>query len=138
MIYVEAMSSRRLLMSYPPHRRKMVDASPVRPAAWTVMIGPPGLEFALIEFGFMLRDACSYEGTEEPGDPCPGRRVGEDDAQGSRRDGGTYDGDHPRQDAEAGEGTEAQAGQGPGQGTRRGMRIVLRGLRHHPRLRRVA
>ena len=75
----------------------------------------------------MLRDARPHEGTDESGDACPGRRVGEDDAQGARRDGGTDDGDHPGQDAEPGEGTQAQAGQGTGEGTRSGVRIVLGG-----------
>jgi hypothetical protein len=89
--------------------------------------GPAGLKFALIELGFMLRYACTHEGTDKSGDACPGRRIGEDNAQGSRRDGGTDDGNHARQHAEPGEGTQAQPGQGTGEGTRRGMRIVLRG-----------
>ena len=105
MIHVEAMASRRLLMSYA--------AAPtqdggrlVGPAAGIDRDDrPPGLEFALIVLGLMLRDARTHEGTDEPGDAGPGRRVGEDDSQGSRRDGGTDDGDHARQDAEPGEGT---------------------------------
>lgn len=85
----------------------------------------PGLESILVEFGLMLRDARPDEGTDEPGDPGPGRRIGEDHAQGARRDGGTDDGNHARQDTEASQGTQPQAAQGPGQRTRSGVRIMF-------------
>ena len=67
-----------------------------------------------------------------PAIPAPAAALERIDAQGARRDGGTDDGDDSGQDAEPGEGTQAQAGQGTGQGTRSGVRIMLGacGIRH--------
>lgn len=84
-----------------------------------------GLESILVELGLMFRDARPHEGTDEPGEPGPGCRIGEDHAQGASRDGGTDDGDHARQDAQAGQGTQAQAGQGSGQRAGSGVRIMF-------------
>ena len=113
-------------MSYAPFRRRTADASSARAAGVDRHDGPPRLEFILIVFRLVLGEPGPDEGTDEPGDARTGRRVREDDAQGAGRDGGADDGNHPRQDAEPGEGTQAQAGQGTGQGTRAGMRIVPR------------
>ena len=76
---------------------------------------PPCLELTLIEFRLMFGYACTHEGTDKSGDSGPGRCVGEDHSQGSRRDRGTDDGDYPRKNSEPGKGTQAQTGQSAGQ-----------------------
>ena len=102
----------------------MAAASSARVAGGDCHNDSPCLEFVLIVLGFMLRDAGPHQGTDKSGNPCPGCCVGKDDSQGACRDGGTDDGNHPRQDPQPREGTQAQAGQGTGQGTRAGMRVM--------------
>ncbi len=86
---------------------------------------PPCLELTLIEFRLMFGYACTHEGTDKSGDPGPGRCVGENHAQGARREGRAYYGNHTRQNAETRKGSKAQPGQGTGERTRSGVRFVF-------------
>ncbi len=69
----------------------------------------------------MLGYACTYEGTDQSGDPGPRCCVGQDHAQCTRRDSRPDNRYHTRQDAETGEGAQAQPGHGTGEGTRSGV-----------------
>ena len=86
---------------------------------------PPCLELTLIEFRLMFGYACTHEGTDKSGDPGPGRCVGENNAQGARREGGAHYGNHTRQNAETGKRSKTQPGQGTGECAPSGVPIVF-------------
>jgi len=75
----------------------------------------------------VLGDAGPNQGPDQARNAGPGRRVGEDDAQGAGRDGGPDDRDDTGQHAQAREGAQAQAGEDPGDGARPGVRLVVLG-----------